>query len=156
MQKLVIDFDEFYQVEFTLVAIHTTLEDYKLAYLLNKNLKTLFKKVVSKKDINIQKKEHLFSTYSYTSEKYEDEWQLVANKHITFDTNLSGDLALKTQTIHYLVPERKNVDYFLKIPYDVSEKYILKTLKRIKKINEVITNYIIDTNTLKSKDFLIF
>ena len=57
---------------------------------------------------------------------------------------------------NYLMPEKKNIDYFIKIVEDISLKNLTETVAKIKKINQVITTYIVDKNTLKSKDSLIF
>jgi hypothetical protein len=56
----------------------------------------------------------------------------------------------------YLIPEKKKVDYFLKLEGDFDYEYIAKTVDQINKINQVITSYTIDSNILKSKEFLIF
>ena len=42
MQVHSLDIEDFYEDNYTLIAIHTALEDFKLAYLLNNNLELLF------------------------------------------------------------------------------------------------------------------
>ena len=42
MQVHSLDIEDFYEDNYTLIGIHTALEDFKLAYLLNNNLDTLF------------------------------------------------------------------------------------------------------------------
>ena len=49
MQIHALGFGDFCEDEYSLIGIHTALEDYKLAYLLNKNLNTHFSK--SKKNL---------------------------------------------------------------------------------------------------------
>jgi len=44
MQVYSLDIDDFNEDNYTLIGIHTALEDFKLAYLLNKNLDTHFSK----------------------------------------------------------------------------------------------------------------
>jgi len=56
----------------------------------------------------------------------------------------------------YLIAEKKKVDFFIKISGSVQYSFVLETIDKIKKIDQVITSYSIDKNTLKSKDFLIF
>ena len=54
--------DDSYEEEYSLIGIHSTLEDYKLAYLLNKNLNTRFYK--AKKDLEfVIKKKKVFFFY---------------------------------------------------------------------------------------------
>ena len=44
MQVHSLDIEDFYEDNYTLIGIHTALEDFKLAYLLNSNLNTRFLK----------------------------------------------------------------------------------------------------------------
>ena len=48
------------------------------------------------------------------------------------------------------------VDYFLKLEGEFTQHRIDKINEVINEIPQVITSYNIDTNTLKSKEFLIF
>ena len=52
MQIHSLSHDSYFEDEYSLIGIHTTLEDYKLAYLLNKNLSTNFYKL--KKELVIE------------------------------------------------------------------------------------------------------
>ena len=65
-------------------------------------------------------------------------------------------MLLTSETKTYLIPEKKKVDFFLKISGIVEYEFVLKTINKIKNIENVITAFSIDKNTLKSKDFLIF
>ena len=44
MQVHALEIDDFEDSNFTLISIHTSLSDYKLAYLLNRTLQTSFKR----------------------------------------------------------------------------------------------------------------
>jgi len=63
---------------------------------------------------------------------------------------------LATETNTYLIPEKKKVDYFIKIVGEPTQETIYKTVDKIKQINQVVTSYTVETNSLKSKQFLIF
>jgi hypothetical protein len=63
---------------------------------------------------------------------------------------------LATETKTYLIPEKKKVDYFIKIVGEPTQETIYKTVNKIKQINQVVTSYTVETNSLKSKQFLIF
>src|SRR6478609_6410321 len=78
--------DDLYDDDFELIAIHSRLEDYRLAYFLNKNLHILLGK--SKNSIEI-----------------------AANSKNSQDLFLDTEM----ETSIYLIPEFKKVDYFLKI-----------------------------------------
>jgi viroplasmin and RNaseH domain-containing protein len=65
----------------------------------------------------------------------------------------------KAEKATYGVPvsnEKRKVDFFIKIVGEAGLEFISKTIDKINTINQVVTSYKIDTNTLKSKDFLIF
>ena len=55
-----------------------------------------------------------------------------------------------------ILKDEEKVDFFLKICGCLEYEFVLETIQKIKKIDNVITAYSIDKNTLKSKDFLIF
>jgi hypothetical protein len=148
--------DSYFEDEYSLIGIHTTLEDYKLAYLLNKNLSTNFFK--SKKELVVENNQNsaFFSIYNYQNTTYEYDWHLIANSSKTENSTTENQLLLTTETKTYLIPEKKNVDFFIKISGEVAPSFISKTIKKIKNIEQVITSYSIDRDSLKSKDFLIF
>lgn len=142
--------------EYSLIGIHTTLEDFKLAYLLNKNLGTSFYK--SKEDLNFEKmeKQTSFSIFNYSNVEYDFEWFLIANSSKRENQTESNELLLTSETKTYLIPEKKKVDFFIKITGNLAYSFVAETIDKIKTIDQVITSYSIDKNTLKSKDFLIF
>ncbi|WP_340832493.1 IPExxxVDY family protein [Polaribacter sejongensis] len=148
--------DDFCEEEYSLIGIHSTLEDYKLAYLLNKNLNTRFYKAKEDLKFVIEEKKASFSIYNYENIEYDYEWFLITNSYRTENQSASNELLLTSETITYLIPEKKKVDFFLKICGDSDDDFVMKTVNRIKSIDNVITAYSIDKNTLKSKDFLIF
>lgn len=156
MQIHLLGLDVFYEDEYSLIGIHTTLEDFKLAYLLNKKLGTSLYK--SKEDLNFHKspKKASFSVFNYVNDEYDFEWFLIANSSKRENQTESNELLLTSETKTYLIPEKKKVDFFIKISGNAQYSFISETIDKIKTINQVITSYAIDKNSLKSKDFLIF
>ena len=157
LHKLLLD--DFYDPYFSLFAIHCGLEDYRLAYLLNKNL-----------NINlVRKRQDLVYKYfaaSYSIYEWEDKnqlttWNLISNvcKKETDSLQSSGSLFSTKELViktYHLLPEFKNVDYLIKITSEdesVDEKQLLQTLQAIP---QLITSYGIDNDQIKSKDNLIF
>ncbi len=156
MQVHSLDFNDFYEDNYLLIGVHTTLEDYKFAYLLNQELKTRFTKETYSLDFEKEKSSASFSIYKYSNSMYDFDWFLIANS-CTQEKNIqSTGLLLSSETKNYLIPEKKNVDFFIKIIGQSAPEFISNTIERIKDIQQVITSYSIDPNTLKSKDFLIF
>ena len=156
MQVHSLDIEDFYEDNYTLIAIHTALEDFKLAYLLNNNLDTLFSKAIYSLDFESKDSKPSFSVYNYINEEYDFEWYLISNSYTEERTNASDTIVLATETNTYLIPEKKTVDYFIKIVGEPTQETIYKTVDKIKQINQVVTSYTVETNSLKSKQFLIF
>ncbi|PWG05966.1 IPExxxVDY family protein [Polaribacter aquimarinus] len=156
MQVYALELDDFCEEEYSLIGIHSTLEDYKLAYLLNKTLKTKFYKAKEDLEFTREKKKASFSIYNYENIKYGYDWFLIANSYRRENQTVSNELLLTSETKTYLIPEKKKVDFFLKICGESEYEFVMKTVQKIKNIDNVITAYSIDKNTLKSKDFLIF
>lgn len=156
--KLILD-DVFEDVVYTLIAIHCSLEDYRLAYLLNKNLKTnLIKK---KEDLDFDNLSASFSIFEWLDKDHQTTWNLVNNicrqESKSLDTTVSlfenGGTNLKTFN---LIPEYKSVDYFLKINVEPQFLGERKLIDAIQKIPQIITAYTIEAAQLKSKQHLIF
>jgi hypothetical protein len=147
--------NDFNTSEYELIAIHTTIESNKLAYLLNKNLDVKFEffDAIYKSEKNVQGS---FERYLFENKEQEISWNLVVNKSFLMEENVTNtffDLVEKTM---YLIPEYKNSDYILKIEnenefYDVDQ--IIKSINRMKFIT---TSYAIDMNKIKTKSNLIF
>tara|TARA_B110000977_G_C10823725_1_gene395285 strand:- start:226 stop:696 length:471 start_codon:yes stop_codon:yes gene_type:complete len=156
MQVHALEMNDFFEEEYSLIGIHSTLEDFKLAYLLNKNLNTRFYKAKEDLEFVREKKKASFSIYNYENIKYDFDWFLIANSYRRENQTVSNELLLTSETKTYLIPEKKKIDFFLKICGESEYEFILKTIKKITSIENVITAYSIDKNTLKSKDFLIF
>jgi len=156
MQVYALDMEDFCEEEYSLIGIHSTLEDYRLAYLLNKTLKTRFYKAKKDLEFVIEKKKASFSIYNYENLIFDFDCFLIANSYRRENQTLSNQLLLTLETKIYLIPEKKKVDFFLKICGEVDYEFMMKTINKIKSIENVITAYSVDKNTLKSKDFLIF
>ena len=156
MQIHALGLDDFCDEEYSLIGIHTALEDYKLAYLLNKNLNTQLSKSQKNLEFDSDKNNASFSLYNFSSKKYDFDWFLIANSFKRENQTESNELLLTTETKTYLIPEKKKVDFFIKISGEISFEFVANAVSKIKNIEQIITSYSIDKNSLKSKDFLIF
>lgn len=153
MQVYSLDIDDFNEDNYTLIGIHTALEDFKLAYLLNKNLDIHFSRASYSLDFESNAS---FSVYNYSNEAYDSDWYLISNSFTEERTNALDTIALATETKTYLIPEKKKVDYFIKIVGEPTQEIIYKTVHQIKQIPQVVTSYTVEIDSLKSKQFLIF
>lgn len=144
--------------DYSLIGIHTAEDDYRLAFLLNKNLNTKFCKY--KHDLDFEDNIASFSIFEFINETNRSTSYLISNKYIgdekaTSESNLFSQEVSFSQTT-YLISEKKKVDYFLKIEGDISTRELNNTIGKINKIKQIITSYKICPSNLKSKDFLIF
>jgi len=156
MQIHSIELNDFSDDNYTLIGIHSTLEEYKLAYLLNQKLNTRF--VLANYSLDFQNKNNnaIFSIYEFINTKFSQSWFLISNKYSNNLDEISTGLFQSNEITTYLIPEKRRVDFFLKLEGDFNYDYITKKIEEINSVNQVITSYEIDINTLKSKDFLIF
>ena len=152
--------DEFDEVDYELIAIHTSLEDYRLAYFLNQKLPILLSKSKNEIQINIKEGVTFFSRFIYENANTDSCWSLVQNKNevTTLNTNnnqnLFGESSFEVATKAFLLPELKKVDYFLNI--ENSDAEMDKIIASMNTISQIATVYSVDSNSIKSKNNLIF
>ncbi|GGD21395.1 IPExxxVDY family protein [Flavobacterium orientale] len=159
VHKLVID--DFEEADFQLIAIHTTLEDYRLAYFINQNLPILLSR--SKKEIqtSFQTIKTGFTRFVFEDPDNQIAWNLIENKkEIAISQKNKGQTLFEnteefTNTL-YLVPEYKKVDFFFKIDAEKSQINIAGLMEKIKNIPSLTTLYQVDKSKIKSKNNLIF
>ncbi|MCM4150475.1 IPExxxVDY family protein [Arenibacter sp. N53] len=146
--------EDFYEETFTLIALHSTIEDFMLVYALNFCLKTKLKRCVNDLEISQSGSFPIFEWRDEVNDRY---FTLVSNNVVKEEELSIGNLFQDQPsfTKYHLVPEYRDVDYFLKIEhdeFDVEEKI----LKSVLTIPKVITAYLVDASKLKSKNNLIF
>lgn len=145
---------DFFEDSFTLIGVHSSMEDYAMVYALNLFLKSNFKR--SSEDLDISK-DVSFPFFNWKDGVNDRFWTLITNASLQEENLETTDLFKDVPSYknYYLLPEYTTVDYLLKIEHDDEdiEEDILKTLLTIPK---VITAYRIDIDTLKSKNNLIF
>ncbi len=149
--------DDFEEIDYELIAIHTSLEDYRLAYFLNQQLPILLSR--SKTEIQISNKQGTtsFSRFIYEDSDSDSFWSLIQNRNvISSSDDESADLFLNMQFASnvYLLPEFKKADYFLKI--ENSEKSAEAIIDELLSIKQIAALYSVDISKLKNKNNLIF
>ena len=152
-----LDIDDFSEIDYDLIAINTTIEDYLLAFRINQRLKLTLSR--GKSDIISVNNagEVAFSRYGFEDEDQDLYWSLVQNQKWLETTESDSSLFDHAQQKVYLLPEFKNVDYFLKIEgAEFEEDEIQDIISQIKNINNVSAVFMVDVNRLKSKNNLIF
>lgn len=150
------DVEEDYQ----LLAIHSSLEEYKLAYFLNKQLKINMSRARVDLDFNHGPVEATYPLYIFKEPAQYRNYYLIKNKYKGPVKKIvsSGSLFVEeefTPQITYFIPEYKDVDFFLKIEEDPDPEKLLEYLNKISLIPNIVTVYTVDANMLKSKKNLI-
>ncbi len=140
---------------YNLLGLHTSLEDYRLAFFLNSALDIKLKRHQDDLDFDVSPAH--FSLYTFDCSKTFTYWSLIANKHNYINDNSSenGLFNEQSQTLT-LIQEKKQVDFFLKVEAELNMPQIEIILSKINSIRNIVTSYSIAPKTLKSRDFLIF
>ena len=158
VHKLQIDTTD--DVDFELIAIHTTLEDYRLAYFINQKFEVLLHKNKQEVSLSIKEGEAYFSRYSFENSDNEVYWDLIQNKSEVViqkkysDKNLFENTTHEVTTKVYLLPEFKKADYILKVENSKHSNDFIVNI--INTIDRLITVYPLDAEKIKSKNNLIF
>ncbi|OFX46911.1 MAG: hypothetical protein A2X13_08060 [Bacteroidetes bacterium GWC2_33_15] len=126
---------------FKLIGISSHENDYRLSWALNKYLGYNFSK---SENLLIQKPKHnieqSFSVYIYNDEETFLQYQLIANN------SENG----------FLIPELKNIDFFLKISGEYSDSIINKIVTKLKKIEIINTAFNLENLSERNKKVFTF
>ncbi|MDG3582707.1 MULTISPECIES: IPExxxVDY family protein [Galbibacter] len=147
--------DDVYEHSYTLIAIHGSLDDYRLAYFLNSGLNIKLTRL--DEDVTITKNAKV-PAFKWYDEENDVQWSLVKNKTAVQLEKPGLSLFAEKNEMQraFLIPEYSKVDYFLKIDEEGRYKNEIQVLLKLKKIPGVITAYKIEAQQLKSKNNLIF
>ncbi|HEY4322543.1 MAG TPA: IPExxxVDY family protein [Mucilaginibacter sp.] len=128
-------------LDFVLIAVTTSLKDYRICYLINKFLNFNFVKI-SDLEVDIYRDSGtiFFSLYHYNWEASETDFYFIANK------GSDG----------YLVPEMKKADFFLLIKNYIDENDLDNLISTLNKIPEIVAAVKIDPKKIKSRENLLF
>jgi len=128
-------------LDFVLLAVTTSLKDYRVCYLINKDLNFGLVKIPDLKvDIQQGTEPALFSIYHYNWEATETDFYFIGNK------GSDG----------YLVPEMRKADYFLLIKNYIDENDLDNLISALNKIPEIVAAVKIDPKKIKSRENLLF
>ncbi|AKA34882.1 IPExxxVDY family protein [Flagellimonas lutaonensis] len=145
--------DQFYD-SFELIAVHSSLDDYAMAYVLNKHLGLRLKRNKSDHQIG---QGATYPVFGFFDEVSDFEYTLFRNKCMVVGDDSAEGLFKFNAPVqkHYLVQEKKEVDYLLKINAD-GDVAVDQIIREINAIPNIITAYRLNVDLLKSKANLIF
>lgn len=161
MAALKLLLDDVFDFDFDVIAIHCSLEEYRMAFLINKYAGLRLK---SSEDVDffVKNDQYSFAAMRFDDQKNYQSYTLISNKYkLKYAKRvLNTDLFTESDSEHYktlnLVPEVKNADYLLKIESDTGKIPRLTLLAQLNQIPQIITAYNVEVSSLKSKQNLIF
>lgn len=151
--------DNYYGYDFTLVAIHTTLEAFQTAFLLNKNLGIRLTRRAEDLRMHRSRYQVDFGLYEYKDAQSHITYYLLNNRtKISLLDEAQGlfnnENAVSVSEL--FITDLPKVDYLLKV-YDEGNAFAkAQTIKIIKSIPQIITVYPVEIGSLKTKQNLIF
>tara|TARA_B100001179_G_C18544366_1_gene383104 strand:+ start:619 stop:1098 length:480 start_codon:yes stop_codon:yes gene_type:complete len=154
--------DDGFEFDFSLMAIHCSLEDYRMAFMINKCMGLRLAR--TKKDLTFEGYgfDVGFSRYLFEDEKKYITYNLIGNKckarinQQVAGSGLFADVEQSTVKTINLVPEHKSADYLLMYDAHMKGSSINLFLNQLKEIPQIITVYEVEVEGLKSKTNLIF
>ena len=139
MNKKVLKFE--LDLDFVLIAITSSLKDYRLCFLMNRALSFDFVKV---NDLELEPLQSgqtaYFSLYKYQWEASETDFFFISNK------GSEG----------YLIPEMNKIDYLLMIKNYIDENELDDLITGLNRIPEIVTAVKVDPKKIKSRENLLF
>jgi hypothetical protein len=125
-------------LDFVLVAVTTSLRDYRLCYHINKRLNFNFTKSADLEIIQAGMPVY-FSLYQYHWEASDTDFYFIANK------GSDG----------YLIHEMRKVDYFIMIRNYIADDDLEKLVTDLNKIQEIVAAVKVDPKKIKSRENLL-
>lgn len=130
-----------YDYDFHLWGIVTTLKDFQVCWEINQALRIKLKR---KDDLEIQNpakgRQLLFGLFAGNDRFEQGSFHLVANKYYN----------------EYLIPEMKEIDYFLKYTCETGECELSEIFNHLKSVKRFVLVTKVNIQKLKSKHHLIF
>lgn len=148
--------DDFLCTDYEVIAIHSSIEDYRLAFFLNKELKIHLHKNKSSIELRTKKGKSSFEHFIFDDERKDVCWHLISNKSELKTEENSLGFFENVASASYLIPEFKTADYILKIENVDPLFKIDEVINTIKKIPFIPLVYTIEEDQIKSKNNLIF
>ena len=147
-----------YEENFLLLAIRSKLEDYRIAYFLNKSKFFLFERL--KKDLYylIRDKKIYFSTFESKNNELQQESYLIKNQALYTDEinskeSLFGNSLITSRL--FLMPELKEFDYFIKLIGVWKKSEVINLRKYLQGIKFIESETQVKLNKLKSINNLV-
>jgi|TARA_B100000902_G_scaffold387892_1_gene432663 hypothetical protein len=141
-----------FENDYSLIAVHSNAEAYKLAFEINLKLKTNLEK--SPFNITFKGNNSVFELFKHVSETYNTKLYLISNKSFVETKTSTTSLFENFSVSRHLIPELKKAEFLIKI--EGGGFKIDSLLKKLNEINSIVSCYLTKVNSDKSKYNLIF
>lgn len=138
--------------DYNLIAVHSNAEPYKLAFEINKKLKT--KLIKSPFDVTFKGNRSVFDLYKHISETYNTKLFLISNKSYDKSKVVTPSLFENLSISKHVIPELKKAEFLIKI--EGGGFKIESLIKKLNEIDLIVSCYSAKINNNKSKYNLIF
>lgn len=144
-----------------ILAIYSGLPSYRLAFLINT---CLFSQLKREKDLDFYK-DVKFPYFFFEDEVLQIEYRLIKNKTSQISTkepvqasplNSLFNESTAVEETFYVLPEYKEVDYFLVLDGEFGDDQLAHIEQEITKLEEILSAYYIPFENIKSKTHLTF
>jgi hypothetical protein len=162
MAKLLLELED--DFDFVLIGISSHAKDYRLCWALNKAFDYELSKQPSLEIVRKKSVPSFFSWFNFVNDDEIRDYAIInnlsENKSLASNNNtLFADeekhIISKSEN-DFLIPELKNIDFFLIIRGEIEEDEISELTQKIKDLEMVLTAKQFDAHQLKSKKNLIF
>ena len=149
--------DESLEIDFECIAIHALVEDYHLAYLINKHLHLKLKR--KKKDLDVSNGQYKFPIFEWEDSTLFNKWDLIPNFIFEEIIEPSDQLELFANQIiktkkHFLISDLNHVEYFFRLRQPSNYIDINSVIKKINTISDVVTSHKLELKKLKHSEHL--
>ena len=148
-----------YDLNYILIALRSQIEDYQLAYFLNKSPFFIFKRMGKDLSCIINKDNIYFSAFHDHNIDLKRDSFLIRNKAIyNTESNKNNELFFNTtiSNIAFLIPELKEFDYFIKLEGVWKKKEIVHLRHFLNKMQIIESETSINLNAISSINNLVF
>ena len=137
-KKLTLNYQ--HELEFTLLGISSHENDYHLSWVLNQKIGLQF--IKAKHLVVLQPESELSQEFSVFN--YEDE-----------DALLVYNLISNKCEQGYLIPELKNIDFFLQISGEINHGFLNQIIEKLRNSGVVNASFVLDPKKIKAAEKLI-
>ncbi len=145
---------ELFEVTYGLIALHSTLDSFAMAFHLNRDLSMGLRRG----DVDLELDQTFFPVYEWYDESHDCMYTLFGNKQEVRENKSANGMGLFSEEnftkTAYLLHEKKKVDYFLKLDHEETVN-MGKLVKKIQALPKITMAYIVAVDELKSKENII-